>query len=67
MKYYEFVVIKDGWMWGSYKWKKDAIEKADKLQSEYPDSKIKIKAHVYGKPLDTWDVGDYHLYSYDVR
>lgn len=66
MKYYEFVVTKDGWLYGSYNRKKDAIKSADDLRIKYPDSQIAIKAHVYSKPLDAWDVGNFYLYSYDV-
>lgn len=72
MKYYEFCVIKtgvvkDGVMYGSYNRKQDAIDVAKKLREKYPDEDISIKAHVYSKPLDAWDVGNYYLYSYDVN
>lgn len=67
MKYYEFVVIKDGILVYSCNRKQDAVASAEKFHTKYPGSKINIKAHVYGKPLDTWDVGDYYLYSYDVQ
>lgn len=67
MKYYEFVVIKDGILADSRNRKQDAMESAEKLQAKYPESKISIRAHVYSKPLDAWDVGSYYLYSYDVQ
>lgn len=66
MKYYEFVVCKDGWMMGSHKRKADAIASANRLMDEYPGHEVTIKAHVYSVPLDRYDCGDFYLYSYDV-
>lgn len=65
-KYYEFCVIKNGWMMGSYRRKAEAIEDAKRYTAEYPGQTVAIKAHVYDVPLDRYDVGDHYLYSYDV-
>lgn len=67
MKFYEFVVIKGGWMMGSFARKMEALAYADSLRNKYPDSEVAVKANVYGKPLDAYDVGDSYLYSYDVH
>lgn len=66
MKYYEFVVTKDGWMMGSYKRKADAQAATAELIKKYPGHSVAIKAHVYSVPLNQYDVGDHYLYSYDV-
>ena len=65
-KYYEFCVIKNGWMMGSFHRKAEAIEDAKRYMAEYPGQTVAIKAHVYDVPLDRYDVGDHYLYSYDV-
>lgn len=67
MKFYEFVVTKSGWMMGSYKAKAAAIAEAKRLMADWPGEVVSIKAHVYGVPLDQFDVGDHYLYSYDVE
>ncbi len=67
MKFYEFVVCKNGLLMGSFARKSEALAYADSLRNKYSDSEVTVKAHVYGKPLDAYDVGDYYLYSYDVR
>lgn len=67
MKYYEFCVIKNGFMMGSFDNKQSAFSWSSELRSKYPDSMIEIKAHVYSKPLSAWDVGDFYLYSYIVK
>ncbi len=65
-KYYEFCVIKNGWMMGSYRRKAEATEAAKRYITDYPGQSVAIKAHVYDVPLDHYDVGDHYLYSYDV-
>lgn len=65
-KYYEFCVIKNGWMMGSYRRKAEATEAAKRYITDYPGQTVAIKAHVYAVPLDRYDVGDHYLYSYDV-
>ena len=67
MKYYEFVVCKNGFMVGSYNRKADAIETAHRYETEYPDEDITVKAHVYSKPINSFDVWNYYMYSYDVQ
>lgn len=66
MKYYEFVVIKNGWMMGSFRRKSEAIEAAKKYANEWPDQTVEVKAHVYDAPIDRYDAGDHYLYSYDI-
>lgn len=66
MKFYEFVVIKNGWMMGSFQRKSDAIDAAKEYANEWPEQLIEVKAHVYDAPLNQYDVGDHYLYSYDV-
>lgn len=65
-KYYEFCVIKNGWMMGSFRRKAEAIEAAKCYITDYPGQPVAIKAHVYDVPLDHYDVGGHYLYSYDV-
>lgn len=67
MKYYEFCVIKNGFMMGSFDNKQSAFSWSSELRKKYPDSMIEIKAHVYSKPLSAWDVGGFYLYSYIVK
>ena len=67
MKFYEFVVIKGGWMMGSFARKQEALAYADNLRNKYPDAEVTVKANVYAKPLEAYDVGDHYLYSYDVQ
>ena len=71
MKFYEFCVCRDlekySVIEGSFARKSEAIVYADKMRDRYPGANIHIKAHVYSKPLDAFDVGDYYLYSYDVH
>lgn len=66
MKFYEFVVIKNGWMIGSFRRKSEAIEAAKKYANEWPGQTVEVKAHVYDAPLNQYDVGDHYLYSYNV-
>lgn len=66
MKYYEFVVIKNGWMMGSFRCKSEAIEAAKTYANEWPSQTVEVKAHVYDAPLNQYDVGDHYLYSYNV-
>lgn len=66
MKFYEFVVIKNGWMIGSFRRKSEAIKAAKKYANEWPGQPIEIMAHVYDAPLDKYDVGEHYLYSYNV-
>lgn len=66
MKYYEFVVNKNGLMMGSFKRKADVQASAAGYIAKYPGQPVAIKAHVYSVPLDRYDVGDHYLYSYDV-
>ena len=67
MKFYEFVVLKNTWMMGSFARKAKAIAYADNLRNKYPDAEIEIKANVYAKPLEAFDVGEHYLYSYNVQ
>lgn len=66
MKFYEFVVIKNGWKMGSFQRKSDAIDAAKEYANEWPEQLIEVKAHVYDAPLNQYDVEDHYLYSYDV-
>ena len=66
MKSYEFVVVKNGWMMGSFRRKAEAIAAAKKYATEWPGQPVEIKAHVFDVPLDQYDVADHYLYSYNV-
>ena len=42
MKFYEFVVIKNGWNMGSFQRKSDAIDAATEYANEWPGQLIEV-------------------------